>query len=80
MSPEQILDSLKLLTLALSLETRALNQPSTQRQNERHIFVAESDLQIVGFKNVGDLREKEPGIPGELYALYLLVEFHKCGI
>lgn len=43
-------------------------------------LVAVRDNRVIGFVNYGKNREQEWGEAGEIYAIYVLEEYQKCGI
>lgn len=49
-------------------------------EKKQLVHVAEVDGKIVGFANGGKNRDNAIAYPGELYAIYLLKEFHQRGI
>lgn len=65
----------------------AINEKRTIQQWQEIIeqshtctFVIENEKhQIVGFAGCGPNREEMPGYPGELYAIYILKEYHRTG-
>lgn len=67
----------------LSIERRTANwiMSLSDPNHEYHrAFVAEVEGQLVGFSNYGFNREKDLGIEGELFAVYLLRSSQKKGI
>lgn len=74
--PDDVLD-------ALSLERKA-KQWERMLEDAADIyhltFAAEVDNLIVGFANYGKERENDPVYRGELFAIYILKEFHERGI
>lgn len=74
--PDGVLDS-----LSVEQRTKRWEQMLEDRNNTFNMaFVALVDGQIVGFSSFGKEREGDPVYSGELYAIYLLKEFHKLGI
>ena len=56
-----------------------LNIISANKANQ-FTFVATVNDEVVGFVNGGEARQKEHGLGGELYAIYLLKKFQGKGI
>jgi GNAT superfamily N-acetyltransferase len=49
-------------------------------ENRQSIWVAEHEQRIIGFATGGKNRSPNSRYPGELYALYLVAEFHRRGV
>lgn len=67
----------------LSLQRRTefwVNSLSDPSHIFHHVFVAESNGQVVGFAGYGNPQEKESGFDGELFAIYILQSAQKRGI
>jgi GNAT superfamily N-acetyltransferase len=74
--PDSVLDTLSLERRATQWR-RSLDDPADVYH---YALVMEVDQKIVGFANYGKEREGDSGYQGELFALYLLKEFHGRGL
>lgn len=73
--PQDYLDS---LTFESRLEF--WQKGSANIGQQRSLFVAEVDGQIVGFADCGSERNQDPELDGELYGFYILANHQKQGI
>ena len=71
--PDNVLDN-------LSFDRRREWWQSILRDQAEQVLVAEEDSQVVGFTYFGAERENDPVYRGELYAIYLLMDYQKKGI
>jgi ribosomal protein S18 acetylase RimI-like enzyme len=73
--PDSVLDNLSVEQTATSWKTRLGENPP-----QHFAFVVEKDKNIVGFSSYGKEISGDPVFLGELYAIYVLKEFHGQGI
>ena len=74
--PDSVLDN-----LSVERRTKQLEHTLEDGSDIYHLtLVAEANHKVVGFANYGKEREGDPEYQGELFAIYILKEFHEEGI